>query len=55
MSNRFYKSFDGILFEFNSFGEAIKFWFERAIGIALGNIIFFGILALIIYFFFWDK
>lgn len=52
---RFYKVFDGTLFEFNSAGELYRFLFTRAIGITLGNIIFWGGLALFIYIFFWPK
>jgi hypothetical protein len=39
---RFFKEFNGFIFEFNSFGEYLKFLFGRLLGI----IIFFGAIFL---------
>ena len=46
---RFFKEFDGFLFEFNSWGEYFKFLLGRLIG----AIIAVGILVLILFFFYW--
>ena len=43
---RFFKEFNGFIFEFKSFGE----YFGFLIGRLLGVIIFFGVIFLILYF-----
>lgn len=42
---RFFKEFNGFLFEFNSIGEYLGFLFGRLLGV----IIFFGVILLIIF------
>ena len=46
---RFFKEFNGFLFEFNSWGEYFRFLLGRLIG----AIIAVGILVLILCFFYW--
>lgn len=43
---RFFKEYDGFLFEFNSFGEFLSF----LVGRLLGLIIFIAVLVLLFYF-----
>lgn len=46
---RFFKEFNGFIFEFNSFGEYLRFLLGRLVGTIIGV----GILALIVYFLYW--
>ena len=46
---RFFKDFNGFIFEFNSVGEYLRFLLARLVGTIIGV----GILALIVYFLWW--
>lgn len=46
---RFFKEFNGFFFEFNSFGEYLRFLLGRLVGAIIGVAIIVGIL----YFFYW--
>ena len=49
LSMRFFKEFNGFIFEFNSTGDFFKFLLGRLIGAIIG----IGILALIVYLLWW--
>lgn len=46
---RFFKEFNGFLFEFKSLGDYFKFLLGRLVGAIIG----IGILALMVYFLWW--
>ena len=46
---RFYEEWNGIIWEYNSFGEYVKCLLGRLVGLILGGLIVFGVL----YFFFY--